>query len=120
MFNRIRLEKVVKKQLEALYMEEIVRIIEQLLNIYYDNDTLKRSFIDAFECTSFETIESEEVLDEIRAEQNSQYYILQKYLFSVLIYADKWDVILGAERRDQQSITSRFNIYLKNKQGWHL
>lgn len=117
MFNRIRLEKVVKKQLEALYMEEIVRIIEQLLNIYYDNDTLKRSFIDAFECTSFETIESEEVLDEIRAEQNSQYYILQKYLFSVLIYADKWDVILGAERRDQQSIPADLiDIYLKNKQ----
>ena len=66
------------------------------------------------QCVVFDDIESMEAIDGIGEHKDIQYYILQKYLFSVLIYADKRDVILGTEVNYKEIIQDNIiDIFLK-------
>ena len=111
-----RIEKVVETQVQALSLDEISMIISDLLNMKFDKDTILNTLHEAYQCVTFDSIESMEIIDNIINHKDSQYYILQKYLFSVLIYADKWDVILGTNKNLQQYIRADLiDIFLKDK-----
>lgn len=111
-----RIEKVIRTQFQSLLLEEIIMIIYELLNMRFDKEAFKDLLYQAYQCVVFDDIESMEAIDGIGEHKDIQYYILQKYLFSVLIYADKRDVILGTEVNYKEIIQDNIiDIFLEDK-----
>lgn len=81
-----RQEDIVKKQLESIDKNEFKTIMDELsLDLFEDNIIIE----------ALEDIQDEcdDLLDNLIENENYEDYILYKFLFSVLIYADKEDAI---------------------------